>query len=50
MCFNIMFLYLYKFEKKSDFHFKAWFSKNTEFVLKPNFYITKIVQIVCNMC
>ena len=35
--------------EKLDFHFKVWFSKNTDFVLKLNFYITKIVQIVCNM-
>ena len=47
---NILFLDLYKFEKKSNFHYKVWFSENTDFLLKLNFYITKIVQIVCNMC
>ena len=28
--------------EKSNFHFKVWFSQNTNFVLKLNFYITKI--------
>jgi len=36
--------------EKSDFHFKVWFLENTDFVSKPNFYITKMVQIACNMC
>ena len=35
--------------EKSVFHFKVWFMKNTVSGLKLNFYITKIVQKVCNM-
>ena len=36
--------------KKSDFHFKNSSFRNTDFVFKPNFNITKMVQIICNMC
>ena len=36
--------------EKTVFHFKVWFLKNTDFVFKPNFFITKMVQIVYNMC
>ena len=35
---------------KSDFHFRVWFLENTNFVFKLNFNITKMVQIVYNMC
>jgi len=36
--------------EKTVFHFKIQVLENTVIVFKPNFYITKIVQIVCNMC
>ena len=45
----LIFVFIQVWEK-SDFHFNVWFLKNTDFVFKPNFYITKMVHIVCNMC
>jgi len=47
-----MFLYLHEFWRIRFFisKVKVWFLENANFVFKPNFYITKMVQIVCNMC
>ena len=36
--------------EKSNFHFKVYFLENTDFCLKPKFNITKMVQIVYDMC
>ena len=54
LCFkyslNILFLYPIQVLEKMVFHFKIQVLENTDFGLKPNFYITKIVQNVYNMC
>ena len=49
MYFNILFLYLYKFIEKSDFHFNVWILENMVFGFCLHFLITKIVQlfIIC---
>ena len=36
--------------KKIGFPFKRWSLKHTSFIWCLNFYASKIVQIVCNMC
>jgi len=41
-----MFLYLYKFIEKLYFPLEVWFLENTDFSLRQNFNITKMVQIV----
>ena len=46
---NILFLYFKQFWKNC---FSNWrlILKNTDFCLRLNFYITKMVQNICNMC
>ena len=46
--YNILFLYLEKFWKNRLLIWRLFF-KNTVFVYSQNFYITKIVQNICNM-
>ena len=48
--FKYLFFVFRQVLKKSDFHFKVWSLENTDFIFKPNFNITKMDQIVCNMC
>ena len=45
-----MFLYPYEFWRTQFSISKIQGLKNTDFVFKPNFYITKMAQIVYNMC
>ena len=45
-CFNIMFLYLHVFWKNRIFISKIQVLENTDFDLRQNFNITKMVQIV----
>ena len=45
-----MFLYLHEFWRKRFSISKIQVLKNTDFCLKPNFNITKMIQIVYNMC
>ena len=46
--FNIMFFNLHEFWRKRFSISKIQVLKNTIFVFKPNFNITKMAQIVCN--
>ena len=48
--FNIMFLYLHEIWRKRISISKIQNLENTVFVFKANFHVTKMVQIVCNMC
>ena len=49
-CLYILFLYLHELWRKWFSISKIQVLKNIDFVFKPNFYITKMVQIVYNMC
>ena len=53
-CFNIMFLYLYKFIEKPYFPLEVWFLENTGFWFKTNFQSHKnglnCLKYVLNFC
>ena len=49
-CLNIIFLYLHVFWKNQIFISKIQVWENTDFGLRQNYNITKMVQIIYNMC
>ena len=44
------YLYLHEFWRKWISISKIQVLENTNFVFKPNFNVTKMIQNVCNMC